>query len=66
MSFTKEGRVHRNASHAENNMIPNVPVVPEAPLYECPKISGSPNRKQKELFGISGNEDKENQPAKEA
>ena len=58
----REG-VHRNASHAENN-IPNVPVVPEAPLYVCPKIPDSENRKQKELFRISGNEDRENTPAK--
>ncbi len=37
---------HRNASHVENN-IPNVPVVPEALLHVCPKISDSPNRKQR-------------------
>ena len=40
----KQEGVLRNASHAENN-IPNVPVVPEAPLYQCPKFSDSLNRK---------------------
>jgi hypothetical protein len=61
----KQAGVHRNASHCEHN-IPNVPFVPEVPLYECPKISDSPNRKQKELFQISWNKDKENKPAKVA
>ncbi len=61
----KQEGVHRNASHAENN-IPNVPVVPEAPLYVSSKISDSQNRKQNELFRIQENEDNENKPAKVA
>ncbi len=60
----KQEGVHRNASHAENN-IPIV-LVQEAPLYVCPKISDSLNRKQWKFFMISGNEDKENKPAKVA
>jgi hypothetical protein len=45
----KQEGVHRNASHAENNR-PNVPVVPEALPYVCPKIEDSQARKQKESF----------------
>jgi hypothetical protein len=36
----KQEGVHRNASCAENN-IPNVPIVPEAPMHVSPKISDS-------------------------
>ncbi len=41
----KQEGVHRNASQAENNM-PNMPVVPEALLYVCPKIEKSPTTGQ--------------------
>ncbi len=46
-SRVKQEGVHRNAIQAENNM-PNVPVVPEGLLYECPKIKESLTRKHKE------------------
>ncbi len=64
MKVKHEG-VHRNSSLAERN-IPNVPIVPEVMMYLCPKISDSPNRKQKEASRSSWDEDQENQPAKVA
>ncbi len=45
--MVKQEGVHQNASRAEGN-IPNVPIVPEAMMYLCPKISDSPNRNKKE------------------
>ncbi len=43
-----------------------MPIVPEATMYVCPKISDLQYRKQKEKSRGSGGEDKENQPAKVA
>ncbi len=43
-----------------------MPIVPEATMYVCPKISDSLNRKQKEISRVSWDEDKENHPAKVA
>ncbi len=61
----KQEGVHRNASRAERS-VTSVPVVAEATMCGCPKISDSPNRKQTGVPRGSVDEDKENQPAKVA
>ena len=63
----KQEGVHRNASRAERS-VTNVPVVPEATMCGCPKISdsrvGLAEQETEGITLVSVDEDKENQPAK--